>query len=417
LFAPTGKVCRTAQGSCDVAETCSGFDGECPRDGVQPKNVVCRNATSPCDRAEACDGSAPACPADAKLPENAPCSNGDKCTDGDKCAKDGTCKPGVFKCQCRSRADCIPREEVGPVEDPCQLYTCGIDNTCSITSVANCNPVPECPLGSPGCTCNLGSTCQTPFACNKTSNFCEGPSSPQCVFGQAGCACTDSTNCTLPQGRKREEARPLTSKLRCQDSICRIQRDPFVARVQPRGCQNGANGCECRAVDDASGRCDASLTCADDAFCTPNCDIGSLGCSCRVGVDAQCMTGVCDNGRCVQPQSVCDSNACAAAELGCCCGAAQTCTALAANKATSPLAPGAAFGALCLNERCVIVSVPPPTSTTSSGATAATPANSPTTLLLLDGRVSRFRTDSDANTLSSGLAIIVVAISTICSSL
>src|SRR5438093_577621 len=63
-FRAAGLVCRSSAGPCDVTETCTGADGNCPADAFQPSNFQCRPETGACDVAETCSGSGPACPAD-----------------------------------------------------------------------------------------------------------------------------------------------------------------------------------------------------------------------------------------------------------------------------------------------------------------------------------------------------------------
>src|SRR5689334_12697285 len=52
----SGAVCRAAAGDCDVAETCTGSDAECPADELADGTVECRASTGTCDPAEACAG-------------------------------------------------------------------------------------------------------------------------------------------------------------------------------------------------------------------------------------------------------------------------------------------------------------------------------------------------------------------------
>src|SRR5438094_7363719 len=70
---PAGTVCRSAAGSCDVAETCSGFDPFCPADTFKPATTVCRASAGECDPAERCTGSSATCPADALVPTGTLC--------------------------------------------------------------------------------------------------------------------------------------------------------------------------------------------------------------------------------------------------------------------------------------------------------------------------------------------------------
>jgi len=59
-----GVVCRAAAGGCDVAESCTGADVNCPPDAVEGAGTVCRASTAMCDPAEDCDGTSTVCPLD-----------------------------------------------------------------------------------------------------------------------------------------------------------------------------------------------------------------------------------------------------------------------------------------------------------------------------------------------------------------
>src|SRR5439155_16250229 len=92
----TGRVVwRAGSGDlCDPAETCDGTSKTCPTDVITPSGTVCRTAVGECDLAETCTGAAgQACPADAKK------TNGTACTDdGNPCTTD-TCNGGSVLCQ------------------------------------------------------------------------------------------------------------------------------------------------------------------------------------------------------------------------------------------------------------------------------------------------------------------------------
>src|SRR2546428_3362776 len=63
-----GFTCRPATAVCDVAETCTGTDANCPADGFKASDVQCRSAVGDCDMPETCSGSGPDCPTDAFRP-------------------------------------------------------------------------------------------------------------------------------------------------------------------------------------------------------------------------------------------------------------------------------------------------------------------------------------------------------------
>jgi hypothetical protein len=61
---PSGSVCRSAAGTCDVVERCDGRSLTCPADAKLPSSTLCRDANGACDSAEFCNGNDATCPAD-----------------------------------------------------------------------------------------------------------------------------------------------------------------------------------------------------------------------------------------------------------------------------------------------------------------------------------------------------------------
>jgi hypothetical protein len=55
-FEQVGTICRYANGSCDMSETCDGTSADCPVDTFEPSGIICRNATGICDLEETCSG-------------------------------------------------------------------------------------------------------------------------------------------------------------------------------------------------------------------------------------------------------------------------------------------------------------------------------------------------------------------------
>ncbi|MBN2804617.1 MAG: hypothetical protein JXR91_16100, partial [Deltaproteobacteria bacterium] len=56
-FKNSSTVCRVAAGDCDVEESCTGDNSECPTDSFMPSSTVCRDSAGVCDVAESCTGS------------------------------------------------------------------------------------------------------------------------------------------------------------------------------------------------------------------------------------------------------------------------------------------------------------------------------------------------------------------------
>jgi FG-GAP repeat len=111
-----GHVCRTAAGSCDLAETCTGASTSCPADALIGAGAICRAAAGACDVAESCTGTSAACP-----------SNG-------VAAGDVVCRPAANGCDVRERctgssASC-PHNEVRPNLSLCHGGLLGLPGLC-----------------------------------------------------------------------------------------------------------------------------------------------------------------------------------------------------------------------------------------------------------------------------------------------
>jgi cysteine-rich repeat protein len=85
------RVCRPAEGDCDVPDHCDGTGTDCPADAFENAGVTCRLAVDACDAVESCTGDGPGCPADASAASGTPCDDGDPCTYPDECDGAGTC--------------------------------------------------------------------------------------------------------------------------------------------------------------------------------------------------------------------------------------------------------------------------------------------------------------------------------------
>jgi len=92
-----GRVCRTAVGVCDAAETCDGTTRACPGDAPAPASTVCRAAAGACDLAETCDGVTNICPGDDSRPHGTDCSDGQFCNGAEQCVA-GPCQPAASPC-------------------------------------------------------------------------------------------------------------------------------------------------------------------------------------------------------------------------------------------------------------------------------------------------------------------------------
>ncbi|KDO16991.1 hypothetical protein SPRG_21930, partial [Saprolegnia parasitica CBS 223.65] len=158
-YRPSTVVCRAADGSCDVAETCTGSSSACPAnayastsvtcagksnggacdaqdycdgkggcaDAYQNSKFVCRASKGDCDVAETCSGTAGSCPTDGFASTAVKCTgtcNGNPCDDQDYCDGKGNCIDKYFASDkvCRaSKCDCDVAETCNGTSGQCPI--------------------------------------------------------------------------------------------------------------------------------------------------------------------------------------------------------------------------------------------------------------------------------------------------------
>ena len=166
---PTGSICRTSGGVCDVAEACDGTSTACPSDAKVASSTTCRAAVQPCDVPESCDGENNACPADEKLAAgtlcraaDGPCDVADHC-DGVSaaCTADAKVASGTT---CRASAGgCDPAESCNGVSNQCPADTLLASGTVCRASTGSCDPAEVCDGASAACPTDVsGGSCGTP---------------------------------------------------------------------------------------------------------------------------------------------------------------------------------------------------------------------------------------------------------------
>jgi hypothetical protein len=150
-------VCRSAAGSCDIAENCNGTLKTCPTDTFQGTSVICRSSAGLCDVAEHCTGSSAACPADAMAssattcrPSAGACDVAENCTgSSSSCPADGKAASGVV---CRSAAGvCDIAEACNGSSDGCPTDAFVGSGTVCRSSTGVCDPQETC--SGAGATC------------------------------------------------------------------------------------------------------------------------------------------------------------------------------------------------------------------------------------------------------------------------
>ncbi|MFH1435756.1 MAG: hypothetical protein ABIJ56_08585, partial [Pseudomonadota bacterium] len=141
-----GKECRSAAGTCDVAEACNGTDRDCPADQFKAESTSCRAAAGACDAAEVCKGDSPACPENEFLPHASVCRTAEgKCDlaeycpgDGPACPADAGLEPGTacddenkctFPDECDDEGDCVGLQ-IGLSD--AAMVSAGVDHTCAL---------------------------------------------------------------------------------------------------------------------------------------------------------------------------------------------------------------------------------------------------------------------------------------------
>jgi len=83
-------VCRPSAGVCDVTESCDGVNNACPSDAFASAATVCRPSADQCDAAESCTGSSASCSAHGSQPNGTTCNDSNPATSGDVCTN-GVC--------------------------------------------------------------------------------------------------------------------------------------------------------------------------------------------------------------------------------------------------------------------------------------------------------------------------------------
>lgn len=243
----------------------------------------------PCDAEGVCSSSAdichsdsdvePTCQADLIGTAGFPCDTGARCDEGLECRSSGLCD---VPCQ------------IGELGCPCEGESsaeCGVAARClSVDAMSLCAACD----GELGCGCDSSADCAV-------GQCVAGVCSPACPTGTASCACRIGGACD--------------EGLSCEAGLC----------IDPLCPERGVEGCPCDG-----GRCEAGLTCArgtDGPRCVP-CSAAApfeLGCGC--GINGQCESGRCFEGRCEPP--------CAPGLIGCECDQGECLFPLSCDQTTN----------------------------------------------------------------------------------
>ena len=164
---PSGIVCRTQGGACDVAEACDGTNGECPADAKVPSTTVCRTSSGGCDVPEYCTGSTDTCPADGAAPAgtvcgaaSGPCDVQDTCDGSSKYCSNLYAAAGTL---CRASAGvCDPLESCTGTSPYCPSDAKSPSGTVCRASTGGCDPVETCNGTADTCPADVNNSCGNP---------------------------------------------------------------------------------------------------------------------------------------------------------------------------------------------------------------------------------------------------------------
>jgi Mg-chelatase subunit ChlD len=352
-----GAVCRTANGTCDVAETCTGTSTSCPADGFLPSTTTCRDANGLCDVAETCTGTSAACPGDSFASAGATCRNANGLCDvaevcsgtSAACPADGfasagtSCRGANGECDvaevCTGTSAACPTDAVKPNGTACAADSnpCTAD-VCNGTAVActhpagnagttcreangDCDIAEACTGSSTDCPADgfkasttvcrdVGGLCDVAERCTGTSATCPTdamkPSGTECRGANGECdvaeACTGTTAACPADGFKSSGTACTDDGLPCSADVCS---GSGVACTHPAG----NSGTVCR---DANGSCDVAESCTGTSTDCPADGFAAATTTCRDAV------GDCDVAeKCTGSSGACPSDAFASAGTTC----------------------------------------------------------------------------------------------------
>ena len=319
-----GALCRAAAGQCDVAETCTGSDANCPADAKS--TAPCRPAAGICDVAESCDGVSDDCPPDAFEPATTVCRpSAGVCDVAENCTgTDAACPvDGKSTAECRSSAG------VCDVAEMCD----GVGNDCPpdvhLTSAVICRPSADacdaeerCTGSANDCPPNLaqpdGTPCDDGNACTQTdicdSGSCTGtnlvvcaPLDPCHATGTCNPLTGACSNPERPDGTQCDDGNACTQSDACKDGVCdgRAVRDCCLTDAE---CSDGiactVDACVSHRCMNAplADRCGPTRECGQ-VLCAPN-DPAADGDGCLV-------QAINEGSYCTEDEDPCTIDSCA----------------------------------------------------------------------------------------------------------
>jgi len=258
----SGALCRASAGSCDVAETCNGFDFDCPEDAVAPALTLCRAAVGDCDAAEVCTGSDPACPADVLQtssftcrPSVGDCDQAETCTGSSTTCPADLLQPNTLECRssagvcdqaesCTGSSALCPTDTFEPNTLECRSSAGVCDQAESCTGSSAACPNDTFQPNTLECRASAG-VCDVAEACTGSSAIC-----PTDGFADTSTLCTG----TSQTGQCDDDAYDHCSGTgnSCLDAY----------QAETVNCTGTSNGGVCDGADHCSGTGNSCL----DAF-------------------------------------------------------------------------------------------------------------------------------------------------------
>jgi hypothetical protein len=312
-LAPAGTSCRPAVSACDVGESCTGGSAFCPPDAYVAASTVCRGSAGPCDATEQCPGSGPDCPADAFAPPTTGCR-----------AAAGACDLAE---SCTGTGALCPGDGLAPAGTTCRTAAgaCDVAEQCTGSSA-------QCPADqkSTAVCRNAAGPCDVAESCDGTSDQCPAdlltPAGSQCRAAGGACdvaeQCTGSSAACPPDGFV-----PASTVCRPANGACDAAEQCTGAGPACPSDGYQASGTLCRA---AAGSCDVAETCSGSGPGCPADQLASSSTVCRAAGGGCDVAESCDGATPACPTDVKSTAVCRAAAGPCdvaesCSGLSNTC--------------------------------------------------------------------------------------------
>jgi hypothetical protein len=259
-----GLVCRTAGGTCDIAEACDGSSINCPADVKRAAGTICRPSAGDCDVTDTCNGTENTCP-DARLAAGTVCRT-----------SQGACDPAEV---CSNSSPSCPPDARLSVGTTCRAAVAG---GCDIPEV--CGSAPACPPDAvelPGTECRPSAgACDVAEQCQGTA-FCpddaKEPTTKECRASAGPCDLPES--CDGGNVCPEDVFVPEATVCRPVAGLC-DKEDTCTGNTAPCPDAKQPNGFVCHP---SAGACDPAEVCNGTANTCPADALSTLGTVCFAG--------------------------------------------------------------------------------------------------------------------------------------